>query len=173
MAAVRKAWLIRAGHGAEHVEQFVTGGFASIGWARIPGLEDLRNRDEEEILALLIAAERGQPTEDLRELVAFRTGISRGDLVVTVDTPARDLVFGDVISDYEFRPTPVVGDHRHVRRVRWFARWSRDLVEDAVGPETRHYQRTVLELPNQAEWLQLADRVRDDGAASVAVVDCA
>ncbi len=154
------AWLVRAGHGAEHLDRFVAGGFVSLGWARIPGLGDLSQHDNEEILHLLTAAQRGQPTEDLRELVSFRDEIHLGDIVVTPDTPRRDLLFGQVIGDYDFTETPVVGDHRHVRRVQWLGRWARDLVEERIGPETKRYPRTVLRLAKQDAWLDLAERAR-------------
>jgi hypothetical protein len=75
-------------------------------------------------------------------------------------SPTGDLVFGEAVGDYEFRESPVLADHRHVRRVKWLGRWNRDIVEDIVGTQTRYYQRTVLELSNQREWLLLADRVR-------------
>ena len=153
-------WLVRAGSGAEHIAGFIAGGFVSIGWAGIPGLDDLREHDEDDIEALLRAADVTQPGADLRELLDFRDGIRVGDVVVTPDTPARDLLFGDVVGVYEFSPSPAVGDHRHVRQVQWRGRWSRDLVEESFDRTTRHYQRTVLKLPHQAAWLQLAERLR-------------
>lgn len=160
-------WLVRAGYGAEHIGAFIAGGFVSVGWAGIHGLDDLREHDEDSIDALLRASDATQPGADLRELLDFRSGIGVGDVVVSPDTPARDLLFGDVVSDYEFSPTPAVGDHRHVRRVRWLGRWSRDLVEDSFDRTTRHYQRTVLRLPHQEAWLQLAERLRQGDGGSV------
>lgn len=161
------AWLVRAGHGAEHVAAFVAGGFVSISWASIPGLGDLRYHDDEEILIRLQAAQRGQPRADLRELLEFRDGISSGDVVVTPDTPTSDLLFGDVTAGYEFTSTPVVGDHHHVRDVRWLGRWNRDAVEQPLADIVRRYRRTVLRLPDQTRWLALAERVRSgDGEAS-------
>lgn len=161
MSGTPTVWLVRAGRGAEHVEQFVAGGFVSLGWARIAGLDDLGDVDEEALRALLRNAGRSQPAEDARELLSFRDAISVGDVIVTPDTPARDLLFGEVTGSYEFSASPVVGDHRHVRSVAWLGRWSRDLVDEALGHTTRHYQRTVLALPNQAGWLALAARVRE------------
>jgi predicted Mrr-cat superfamily restriction endonuclease len=154
-----RCWLVRAGRGGEHIEAFVRRGVVTLGWARIPGLGDLREHDDDAILALLTAARRGQPRADLRELVAFRDEIALGDVVVTVDPRVRDLVFGEVAGPYEYARAPLVGDHRHVRTVRWFGRCGRDEVAERLSRSVRHYQRTVLLLPDQSEWLGLADRI--------------
>lgn len=151
-------WLVRAGRGAQHLQRFVGGGFVSISWATIPHLGDLRDHDDDEILGLLRAAGRGQPAADLRELVGFRDGIEVGDVVVTVDTPARELVFGYVTGGYVYEAVPVVGDHRHLRSVRWVGRWPRELLDESLAYTLRHYQRTVLELPHPDAWLALAER---------------
>jgi predicted Mrr-cat superfamily restriction endonuclease len=155
-------WLIRAGHGAEHADTFVRRGVATLGWASIPGLGDLRHHTDEEILELLSAARRGQPAEDLRELVSFRDA-AVGDLVVTPDTPARDLLMGEITGAYDYAPAPVCGDHRHVRPVDWQARCARDLVPHDLAQPTLHYQRTVLQLPQQDEWRHFVEAMRTGG----------
>ena len=152
-------WLVRAGHGAQHVDAFLRRGVMTVGWARIRGLGDLRHHGEEEILDLLAAAGRGQPAEDRRELTSFRDA-AVGDVVITPDTPARDLLVGDITGGYEYAGAPVCGDHRHVRPVQWQARCARADVPHDLAQPTLHYQRTVLLLPQQEEWRAFATQVR-------------
>jgi hypothetical protein len=155
MSASPTVWLLRAGHGAEHARAFADGGFVTIGWGRIPGLGDLRLHDEEEMIRLLWAANRGQPRADLGELLAFRDRLQAGDILVTPDTPARELLVGEITSDYRWSASPLVGDHRHWRTVRWLDRLALDDVPEPLVQTIRHYQRTVRELPDQDAWLAL------------------
>jgi predicted Mrr-cat superfamily restriction endonuclease len=159
----RNVWMIRAGHGAEHADTFVRRGIVTISWAGIHGLGDLRHHTDEQILDLLSAAGRGQPAADLEELVSFRDA-AVGDLVVTPDTPARDLLLGEICGPYDYAQAPLCGDHRHVRPVDWQARCDRDLVPHDLARPTLHYQRTVLLLPQQDQWRHFADALRTGGA---------
>lgn len=162
------AWLNRAGHGAEHVEVYVRRGVITLGWARIPGLEDLRELDAEQMAGLIARAGRGQPRSDVRELLDFRDGMQTGDVVVTPDPPRKAVLFGEITGDYGFEPVSVAGDHRHVRPVTWFGRWARYDLPPPLRKTLDDYQRTVLQLPNQEDWLALADNIRAGDGMPVA-----
>ena len=157
----RTAWLNRAGHGAEHVDAYVRRGVITLGWARIPGLDDLRGLDADQIEHLIVASGiRKFPAMDAGELLGFRDGMQAGDVVVTPDPTRKAVLLGDVTGDYEFHPDFVVGDHRHARAVRWIGRWHRYDLEPPLRKTLDDYQRTVLKLPNQDDWLAVADSIR-------------
>ena len=157
----RVAWLNRAGHGAEHVETYVRRGVITVGWARIRGLDDLRELDADAIEQLLVTSGvRGFPSLDAGELLGFRDGMQVGDVVVTPDPKRKAVLFGDITGDYAFHPDAVVGDHRHARSVRWVGRWHRYDLEPPLRKTLDDYQRTVLRLPNQDDWLAVADSIR-------------
>lgn len=155
----RSAWLVRAGRGCAYTDDFERLGVVTIGWARIPGIGDLRDLDDVELLMLLRAANRGQPRADIRELLDFRDGLRVGDLVLTPDTPAREVLAGEVTGPYDYAPGPIVGEHRHLREVSWRARVPRDQMPPALMQRLRRYQRTVLRLPEQSEGLGLVPRI--------------
>ena len=160
-AEPRRAWLNRAGHGAEHVDAYVRRGVITLGWARIRGLDDLREVDAAQIEHLIIASGVRQfPTLDVGEMLGFRDGMRVGDVVVTPDPKRKAVLFGDVTGDYEFHSEPVVGDHRHTRAVRWIGRWLRYDLEPPLRKTLDDYQRTVLKLPTQDDWLAVADSIR-------------
>lgn len=159
-----ECWLVRAGHKGEHIDAFVSRGFISLGFARMD-LGDLRELDDAEIEARMNQARRQSPVQDRTELVGFRD-MRVGDVVVTVDPAPRDVVLGVVADNYEHTDTPVVGDHRHHRAVRWLGRWNRDhLPGDMAGD--LNWRRTVRFLPDQAGWRALVERVADGGGAPV------
>lgn len=143
-------WLVRAGHDAEHLETFITRGFVTIGWGWISGLDDLDLYESEEMRALLIAAGRGAPGADVRELLAFRDEMQVHDVVVTPDSPVREFLFGTITGAYEFSPVPLVANHRHFRTVEWGGRWHRDDLSPAMAKQTL-WRRTVRLLPDQAD----------------------
>lgn len=157
----RTAWLNRAGSGAEHVDTYVRRGVITVGWARIRGLDDLREVDAKEIERLI--AENGTrkfPTLDAGELLGFRDGMQVGDVVITPDPKRKAVLLGYVTGEYEFHTEPVAGDHRHARSVRWIGRWPRYDLEPPLRKTLDDYQRTVLKLPNQDDWLAVADSIR-------------
>jgi predicted Mrr-cat superfamily restriction endonuclease len=160
-AGPRRAWLNRAGHGAEHVDAYVRRGVITLGWARIRGLDDLRELDPDQIEHLIVASGvRKFPGMDAGELLSFRDGMQVGDVVVTPDPKRKAVLFGDITGAYEFQPEYVVGDHRHLRSVRWIGRWPRYDLEPPLRKTLDDYQRTVLRLSNQDDWLAVADSIR-------------
>lgn len=168
-AEPRRAWLNRAGHGAEHVDAYVRRGVITLGWARIRGLDDLRHLDAETIEHLIVASGvRKFPGLDAGELLGFRDGMQVGDVVVTPDPKRKAVLFGDITGDYEFHPESVVGDHRHARSVRWIGRWLRYDLEPPLRKTLDDYQRTVLKLPNQDDWLTVADSIRTGDGMPIA-----
>lgn len=165
----QKAWIVRAGEDSRHAEGFATAGAIAIGWNDIPGLDDLRGMEQPEIEKLLRAEGRsaGVAAADARELLDFRDGIQINDVVVTPDSPAREILVGDVSGAYEFRPEAPLGGCRHVRTVSWVGRFGRDNLPPALHQDTR-YRRTIRQLDARPdEWLALAAEMRAGDPVSV------
>jgi restriction system protein len=55
----------------------------------------------------------------------FLNAMRPGDRVITYDPQRREYLLGEIVGEYEYRPTENEG-HPNVRRVRWDARVSRD-----------------------------------------------
>ena len=155
---VPTCWLVRAGRRGVHVDDVVRLGVITISWASIPGIGDLRELDEDDLLVRLRAAQRGKPRADLRELLEFRDGISVGDAILTPAPATAALLVGIVSGPYDYAPKALVGGHRHFRPVSWQGRVDRDEAPPALAHRLRRYQRTVLRLPEQAEALELVRR---------------
>lgn len=165
----QKAWIVRAGEDSRHAEGFAAAGAIAIGWNDIPGLGDLRGMEQKEIEALLRAEGRsaGVASADAREMIDFREGMQVNDVVVTPDSPAREILVGDVSGEYEYRADAPLGDYRHVRTVSWVGRFGRDSLSPELHQDTR-YRRTIRLLDARPdEWLALAAEMRAGDPVSV------
>jgi predicted Mrr-cat superfamily restriction endonuclease len=164
-----KAWIVRAGEDSRQAEGFAAAGAIAIGWNNIPGLDDLRGMEQKQIEKLLRAEGRsaGVAAADAREMIDFREGIRVNDVVVTPDSPAREILVGDVSGEYEYRPDAPLGDYRHVRTVSWVGRLGRDDLPAILHQDTR-YRRTIRALDARPdEWLALAAEMRAGDPVSV------
>lgn len=153
-----RCWLVRAGRGGRLAPEFERLGVITIGWASIPGLGDLRRHDDADVLRLLRDAGKVQRERSLRKLRWFHVEMAEGDIVVTPDSKAGDLVVGVITGTYDYADQPITGDHRHVRRVRWLGRRPRGLADPEHVTKNRAL-RTVALLPDQEHWLALAREV--------------
>ena len=86
------AWLVRAGERSRHAGRFAAASVIAIGWPNVDGLGDLRGVEIITIVDLLRAATVFSPGADAAELLAFRDDIRIGDVVITPDSPARDVL---------------------------------------------------------------------------------
>ena len=160
----RRSWLVEAGESGRLARLFESSGTVALGWADVPGLEDLTGLDRDAVIDLL----RGHRTVDAAHadatlLVRFRDDLRPGDLVVSVDTPARQLLVGEVTGAYEYRTDAPSDAHHHVRTVEWYGRYGRD---DRTALSEEMARRTgldaaVVELTPTDAWLALAARVRE------------
>jgi predicted Mrr-cat superfamily restriction endonuclease len=110
---------VRAGRGAQHAGDFERFGLIAVGSPTVPSIADwTREETLGRVVALLdepAAKARGYASVLYR--FAFEIGV--GDLVATPDGERREVLFGRITGDYEFRdPAPIVG-HNHVRPVEW------------------------------------------------------
>jgi predicted Mrr-cat superfamily restriction endonuclease len=164
-----KAWIVRAGEDSRYAESFASADAIAIGWNDIPGIGDLRELEQPEIEKLLRAVGRsaGVASADAREMIDFRDGIQVNDVVVTPDSPAREILVGDVSGEYEFRSDAPLGDYRHVRTVSWVGRYGRDSLSPELHQDTR-YRRTIRLLDARPDqWLALAAEMRAGDPVSV------
>jgi restriction system protein len=82
----------------------------------------------QQITELVAAAQpdKKKVSGDAGNLYRFAYGIRVGDVVVSPDGATRELLLGTVTGPYEFREKPVVSNFRHIRKVEWLGRRSRD-----------------------------------------------
>ena len=159
MTAVPTCWLIRAGESSRHARRFADHDVVAIGWSTTEGLGDLTGMSADEIRRCLDCDPIiSSPGQDTAELLAFRDDVCVGDIVVTPDAQTAEVLFGEVAGGYEYRDPSPAADFKHVRRVRWYGRFDRQLLAVHLEAETR-WRRTIRRLKHQAEWRAMAARV--------------
>ena len=159
----RRCWLVRADQGDALAGVFESTGTVALGGA--PGPADLTGLGHDEIVEL-IRPTQGRDDEaaaDAGRLVKFRDDMRHGDIVVTVDGDARQLLIGEVTGDYEYRADQPTGDRHHVRAVEWYGRYGRDdrgLLSEEMAKRTG-LEAALVELTPTEAWLKLAGGVRE------------
>lgn len=140
-------WMVRAGRGGAYAQIFVERSAVSVGWGATGDVSPLSHED---LLGLVAKRfpdatqnQRGQTVNTLYRLVHT---IADGDLIVTPEPVSRTILLGWVAGPYEYMPEPDVGEHQHIRSMRWFARVARD--ELSYG---RAGQSEQLDDPHEAE----------------------
>jgi len=119
-------WVVRAGRKSRWASEFESMGLIAIGF---PPVGDLRGKSRDDVVKIVSSdrpAKRERVAGEAGMLYQFASEIQAGDVVITPDGSTRELLFGEVVGPYGFREPPVFGEFRHVRKVEWKTRRSRD-----------------------------------------------
>ncbi len=120
-------WMVRAGRGAEHVEDFLQKSVVALGWSQIGRLPTMPSKSD--LVALLAGAypdeKDGTHGTWAATLLRFVQEISIGDEVLTYDREKRRYVVGKIASNYEWKPD-LIDDMPNVRQVKWTHQVARD-----------------------------------------------
>ena len=160
----RRCWLVRAGESGQFARAFESTGTVAVGGDDVPGLDDLTGLDREAIFDLIRPTSNADAAQgDTAKLLRFRDDVRTGDVVVTVDTPARQLIVGEITGGYEFRAEPPAAHHRHVHAVEWYGRYGREdrtILSEEMAKRTG-LDSAVVELTPTDAWLAFAAGVRE------------
>ncbi len=144
-------WMVRAGRGAEYVDDFLEVGLVAIGF---DGAGDVSSdTDKAEVEANLAKANpsdsKGKNAMSAAQIKRYYSEIGVGDAVTTYDPSQRIYFLGEVLSDVEHR------DHalNRVRRVKW----THKVARDSLTTSTRNTLGAISTL----------FLVRDDAAADM------
>jgi restriction system protein len=123
----RSMWMVRAGEGGVHVDEFRAGSFVAIGWIEMGDMSALKTRDQftkavEKVSPnsrkMQVATAAGQAFRFVREM-------KPGDRVLTYDPGRREYLLGTVTGDYAYMPS-MESTHPQVRTVKWDGSVRRD-----------------------------------------------
>lgn len=136
-------WVIHAGRGGQDASAFEEAGIVALSLPPVPGLSTM-SRDEA-IAATLTAIEQtrvheGHPASSARNLTfasilwRFLQDIRLGDLVLTADSRAAEVLSGVISGEYEMTTSPLVPGYHHMRTVLWKGRVPRSELPKEVLP---------------------------------------
>ncbi|MEW2378835.1 hypothetical protein AB0883_22420 [Micromonospora sp. NPDC047812] len=153
-----KAWIVRAGRDDSYDALALDKNLIAVGWSAAGDLTEATTRTaiHARVRAAYPAVEQRAVDNYAIQLVAFRSMMSEGDIVLFLRRTSPDVAVGRVTGPYEYR-TDLPSDIRHARAVRW----SRTDVPRAS------VEREVLALPslttvfriNQADSVERLERL--------------
>ena len=133
-------WMIRAGRGGAHARRCRDHGVIALGWPCVGDVRDL-DLEADEVPA---AVQR------------FARDLCPGDLVVTPDSPAGEVLVGEVIGDYRWEADSPIPEFRHLRPVEWIDECPRDELPARAAATVKYYAATVLRLRDDHPLAQFA-----------------
>ncbi|MFG3707088.1 restriction endonuclease [Micromonospora sp. NPDC047670] len=115
-----KAWIVRAGRDDSYDALALDKSLIAVGWSTAGDLTETTSATEirERVRAAYPEVERRAVENYAIQLVAFRTKMSEGDIVLFLRRTSPDVAVGRVTGPYEYR-TDLPSGIRHARSVRW------------------------------------------------------
>lgn len=128
--AMSHFWMVRAGEGGSRIDDFERTGTVAIGW----GADFTKVGSLDEMKTLMERLEPDKKPQGRASAAStcwkFRSTIQKGDRVVSYDPEKREYLVGTISGDYQYKPDVVPG-HKHIRKVDWQGRVSRDALKPA------------------------------------------
>jgi restriction system protein len=148
--AGKPMWMVRAGEGGVHVDEFRAGSFVAIGWIEMGDMSALKTRDQ-----FTKAVEKAYPSSRKMQVAvsagqAFRfvREMKPGDRVLTYDPGKREYLVGTITGDYTYKPSSE-GTYPQVRSVQWDGSVRRDGLSVATRNSLGAIA-TLFQLPPEA-----------------------
>jgi restriction system protein len=128
-------WMIRAGSGSKHIEEFVEHKIVALGDTKLGALAPSITKEG---LLKLYAERYPELPEASRatwasQLLRFVTEVKVGDEVTTYDRERRKYLLGKITSEYEWAPK-LIDTMPHVRRVDW----TQEVLRDQLSTGSRN-----------------------------------
>ena len=122
-------WMVRAGRGAEHIDDFLDNNLVAIGF----GTVDVSPQMDKALIEAGIAEEdhTASPNKiamSAAQLKRYYDEVKVGDAVATYDPNQRLYFIGEIASDVELREHPL----SRARRVKWAKKVSRDSLQTST-----------------------------------------
>lgn len=143
-------WMVRAGEGGVHVDEFRARSFVAIGWIEMGDLSALRTREEfaKAVEKVYPGSRKMQIANSAGQVFRFVREMKPGDRVLTYDPSKREYLVGTITGDYTYKPQ-LASTYPNVRAVHWDGGVQRD----ALSVATRNSLgaiATLFQLPAEA-----------------------
>jgi len=123
-----KMWMVRAGRGAEYLDDFKEKNVVAIGWK---GTGDISELSRESIVEKVQEAypeyKRQKTITTASQLYRFCAEIREGNYVLTYDSSRRVYLVGKVVGLYQYRSNEI-NDLIHFRQIEWLKEIDRDVL---------------------------------------------
>lgn len=127
--------MVRAGEGADHIDDFLQRNFVAIGWNKVGDLTNLKALDQikQKLRDVYPNLKDGQVNIFAATLFKFKNDFQNGDLVLTYDPNNRKYWIGEITSDCRYSPTELP-NLPHIRNVKW----TKNVLRDSLSTKTKN-----------------------------------
>lgn len=143
-------WMVRAGEGGVHVDEFRAGSFVAIGWIEMGDMSALKTRDQfaKAVEKAYPGSRKMQVATSAGQAFRFVREMKPGDRVLTYDPGKREYLVGSITGDYTYKPNK---DYTfpQVRTVKWDGSVQRDGLSVATRNSLGAIA-TLFQLPAEA-----------------------
>lgn len=128
-------WMVRAGKGANFIDDFIEKGVVGIGWRELGEIPNAIPRDElsEKTREAWPNMKKGQVAISVGQIYRFLNEIQIGDKVLTYDSGRRIYHIGEITSE----PIYLIKDFPELPRCRR-VNWESEIVRDELSSPTRN-----------------------------------
>lgn len=139
---MKNCWMVRAGRGGIHFEDFEKG-YVAIGWSALGDLNQYKSIEElrSRYLESYGSDKPGAVANALAMILKFRDKVTAGDYLITYNPETRQYLVGKDKGQYLHKPN-VVSNFDNLRPVEWIGKVNRDL----LSPEARNSLGSTLTL---------------------------
>lgn len=129
-----KMWMVRAGEGANLINNFKEKNYVAIGWNELGDIGKITSKEElkELIKQHELYRKASQISIAAGQLYRFVFEFKKGDFVISYDPNNRIYLIGEILSDYLYDKK--IGDYHKYRKVEWKGSINRD----KLSPSTRN-----------------------------------
>jgi restriction system protein len=128
MTKPKHAWMVRAGNENELADIVQEENVVAIGWDSMGDVSNLATREQfkQRYRETNPEDSLGRVATNAGQVYRFAREITEGDYVLTYIKATRELLIGLVKGPNEYRTDGYLDHYRHVRRVEWIRKVSRD-----------------------------------------------
>jgi restriction system protein len=121
-------WMVRAGRGGEHFDDFREKQIIAMGWAEVGDISRLsREAITEKIASIFPEYKKQRAVITASQLFRFCSEIKEGDRVLSYDSSRRVYLIGKVAGPYQYG-LKIDPDLTHFRKVEWLKELDRDQI---------------------------------------------
>ena len=100
----KRMWMVRAGEGAQFINEFKENNVVAIGWKECGDLTNVNSQAEIKELVRKCYGEQKEGTIAISagQVYRFRSVFKQEDLVITYNSQERKYLVGEITSDYQY-----------------------------------------------------------------------
>jgi len=130
---MKSMWMIRAGRGADFIDDFLEKSIVAIGWHLLGEIKVGETRESivEKLLSQNPAMSQGKRAISAGQIYRYLNEINIGDYVITYDPSRRVYPIGEVLGPPHYAPE-IIEELPRIRDVKWVGEVARDIISTST-----------------------------------------